>query len=42
VNGQIESAQAVDVSAEKERAIRDFTDDVLEAERGDNRDVRRE
>ena len=34
VNGQIESAQAVDVSVEEKRAIREFADDVLEAERG--------
>jgi hypothetical protein len=33
VNGQIESAQAVDVSAEEKRAIREFADEVLEAER---------
>jgi len=32
VNGQIESAQAVDVSAEEKQAIREFADDVLEAE----------
>ncbi|TKX73149.1 hypothetical protein EXE46_14730 [Halorubrum sp. GN11_10-6_MGM] len=34
VNGKIEGAQAVDVSAEEKRAIREFADDVLEAERG--------
>jgi hypothetical protein len=39
VNGQIESAQAVDVSAEKERAIREFADEVLAAERGDEADA---
>ncbi|SNR30318.1 hypothetical protein SAMN06266787_1011069 [Halorubrum ezzemoulense] len=32
VNGQIESAQAVDVSAEEKQAIREFADEVLEAE----------
>jgi hypothetical protein len=30
VNGQLESAQAVDVSAEEKQAIREFADDVLE------------
>ncbi|WP_096393784.1 hypothetical protein [Halorubrum trapanicum] len=35
VNGGIESAQAVDVSVEEKRAIREFADDVLEAE-GEN------
>ncbi len=34
VNGQIEGAQAVDVSAEEKQAIREFADEVLEAERG--------
>ena len=32
VNGQIESARAVEVSAEEKQAIREFADDVLEAE----------
>ncbi|MFC7185838.1 hypothetical protein [Halorubrum yunnanense] len=32
VNGQIESTRAVDVSAEEKQAIREFADDVLEAE----------
>jgi hypothetical protein len=32
VNGQIESAQTVDVSPEEKQAIREFADDVLEAE----------
>ncbi|TKX85360.1 hypothetical protein EXE43_14055 [Halorubrum sp. SS5] len=41
VNGQIESAQAVDVSAEEKRAIREFADDVLEAERGEDSDAGR-
>ena len=35
MNGQIESAQAVDVSAEEKKRIREFADEVLEAERGD-------
>ena len=34
VNGQIESTQAVDVSADKKKRIREFADEVLEAERG--------
>jgi hypothetical protein len=34
VNGQIESAQAVDVSAGEKERIREFADDVLTAERG--------
>ena len=32
VNGQIESAQAVDVSPEEKRAIREFADETLRAE----------
>ncbi|TKX45433.1 hypothetical protein EXE41_11905 [Halorubrum sp. SD690R] len=32
VNGQIESAQAVDVSAEEKQAIREFADETLRAE----------
>jgi hypothetical protein len=36
VNGQIESAQAVDVSAEDRTRIRAFADDALEAEAEDN------
>ena len=32
VNGQIESAQAVDVSAEEKKRVREFADEVLEAE----------
>ncbi|SFR36473.1 hypothetical protein [Halorubrum sodomense] len=39
VNGQIESAQAVDVSAEEKKRIREFADDVLEAERGEDGDA---
>ncbi|TKX70084.1 hypothetical protein [Halorubrum sp. SP9] len=32
VNGQIESAQAVDVSAEEKKRIREFADETLRAE----------
>ena len=32
VNGQIESAQAVDVSAEDKKRIREFADETLRAE----------
>ncbi|WP_026046167.1 hypothetical protein [Halorubrum sp. T3] len=32
VNGQIESAQAVDVSVEEKQAIREFADETLRAE----------
>ena len=32
VNGQIESAQAVDVSAEEKKRIREFADEPLRAE----------
>ena len=39
VNGQIESAQAVDVSVEEKKRIREFADDVLAAERGDEVDA---
>jgi hypothetical protein len=34
VNGQIESAQAVDVSVEEKRAIREFANETLRAEDG--------
>ena len=39
VNGRIERAQAVDVSAEEKQAIREFSDDVLETERGEDGDA---
>ena len=32
MNGQIESAKAVDVSAEEKQAIREFADETLRAE----------
>ncbi|GAA0514309.1 hypothetical protein SAMN04488066_103147 [Halorubrum aquaticum] len=38
VNGQLESAQAVDVSAEEKVRIREFADEVLRAERDDDED----
>ena len=36
VNGQLESARAVDVSAEERKRIREFADDVLRAEGEDS------
>jgi hypothetical protein len=39
VNGQIESAQAVDVSAEEKRAIREFADEMLATERSEDGDA---
>ncbi|WP_281194877.1 hypothetical protein [Halorubrum sp. F4] len=38
VNGQLESAKAVDVSAEERERVREFADDVLRAEREGDED----
>ena len=40
VNGQIESAQAVDVSAEDRTRIREFADETLRAEGDEEMDAR--